>query len=116
MKQVRLVATVLVLSISVFPIAASADSSCSAHNDSGGTCSITCPSGQSASCSNTTGANPPICQCVSSGGNELSVSSKRDRKSASFSIDLMDHRLINDDHTRALGAYAVKIQGVTSKV
>lgn len=40
-----------------------AGSSCSAHNDAGDTCSVTCPVGQSASCSNGTGASPPTCEC-----------------------------------------------------
>ena len=47
-------------------------SSCSATNTNGDqTCSITCPAGQSASCSNGTGSTPPSCKCVgglSSGG------------------------------------------------
>ena len=38
-------------------------SSCSAHNDVGGTCSISCPDGKAASCSNGTGASSPVCEC-----------------------------------------------------
>ncbi len=38
-------------------------SSCSASNEAGGTCSITCPDGKSAVCHNATGANTPSCSC-----------------------------------------------------
>ena len=37
--------------------------SCSASNDVGDTCSISCPEGQSANCVNATGANQPDCFC-----------------------------------------------------
>lgn len=66
--KISLLVPLLVSTVAVLSIQALADSSCSAKNDSGGTCSITCPTGQSASCSDTTGANPPICKCVTPSG------------------------------------------------
>jgi hypothetical protein len=41
-------------------------SSCSATNDSGGMCSIDCPAGQSAQCTNGTGSSSPVCECEGS--------------------------------------------------
>lgn len=38
-------------------------SSCEASNDVGDTCSIECPAGESATCSNTSGASTPSCEC-----------------------------------------------------
>ena len=38
-------------------------SSCSASNDVGATCSITCPVGQAAECRPGTGASAPTCEC-----------------------------------------------------
>jgi hypothetical protein len=38
--------------------------SCSAKNENGGTCSVTCREGQTASCQNASGTNPPSCKCV----------------------------------------------------
>ena len=38
-------------------------SSCSASNESGGTCEVSCPAGQSANCQNASGSNPPSCTC-----------------------------------------------------
>ena len=40
-----------------------ASSSCSAHNDVGDTCTISCPEGQAAQCFNAAGAGTPQCQC-----------------------------------------------------
>jgi hypothetical protein len=37
--------------------------SCSAHNDQGDTCSISCPEGQAAMCSNASGGGTPSCSC-----------------------------------------------------
>jgi len=42
-----------------------ADSECSATNDNGDqTCSISCPAGQAATCSNGVGSSPPTCYCA----------------------------------------------------
>lgn len=41
-------------------------SSCNAHNDNGDTCSIDCPVGESAQCTNATGSSTPTCECSSS--------------------------------------------------
>ena len=38
-------------------------SSCSAKNDNGNTCSVTCPDGQTANCADGSGANAPSCTC-----------------------------------------------------
>jgi hypothetical protein len=38
-------------------------SSCSAKNDVGDTCSISCETGQAAHCSNASGAGSPTCEC-----------------------------------------------------
>lgn len=38
-------------------------SMCSAHNEVGDTCSVSCPDGQSANCQNASGANLPSCYC-----------------------------------------------------
>ena len=54
----------LAISVCASQPPALADSSCSATNSNGDKkCSITCPSGQSASCSDATGSNPPDCHC-----------------------------------------------------
>ena len=47
----------------VSSIITKADASCTAHNEVGDTCSISCDPGQSASCQNGTGATPPTCEC-----------------------------------------------------
>jgi hypothetical protein len=41
--------------------------SCSATNDVGGSCSIDCPVGESAECTNSTGASTPECRCTGGG-------------------------------------------------
>jgi hypothetical protein len=38
-------------------------SSCTAHNDNGGTCSVDCDAGKSAECSNASGSSAPTCEC-----------------------------------------------------
>jgi hypothetical protein len=54
----------LVLLTYLFQPPASADSSCSATSSNGDKkCSITCPAGQSAVCSDSTGSTPPDCHC-----------------------------------------------------
>lgn len=40
-----------------------AGSSCSAKNDLGDTCSISCPEGEAAHCTNGTGSASPTCEC-----------------------------------------------------
>lgn len=40
-----------------------AGASCSATNDVGDTCSVTCKEGETAECSNGTGASKPVCSC-----------------------------------------------------
>lgn len=72
MTRVFRFVTIVALTTLMQCIAGVADSSCSAKNETGGTCSVTCPSGQSASCSDTTGANPPICQCNPSNASQMS--------------------------------------------
>ena len=97
----------LLLSVSMLPTVASADSSCSAKNDAGGTCSVSCPSGQSASCSDTTGANPPICKCVSAEGSlarskksrRQDVAAKGNDKNGDIVVDL-DEKLAKDFRSR----------------
>jgi hypothetical protein len=39
-------------------------SSCSARNDAGKDCKITCQAGQSARCTNGSGSNEPSCACT----------------------------------------------------
>jgi hypothetical protein len=39
-------------------------SSCSAKNEKGGTCSTSCPTGQTAQCNDASGGNPPSCKCI----------------------------------------------------
>lgn len=53
-------ASVFFLISNAFPVGAN---SCSATNEVGDSCSISCPVGQSASCMNGVGVNPPRCEC-----------------------------------------------------
>ena len=54
----------LLAAILTAPLAGAAHaSSCSATNEVGDRCSITCPPGEAASCANTSGASTPICEC-----------------------------------------------------
>lgn len=55
----------MVLFLIIFNLFVSISYACTAKNDSGDTCEITCPVGQSASCFNATGASPPVCVCSS---------------------------------------------------
>jgi hypothetical protein len=43
---------------------AGSSSSCSARNDAGKDCNVTCQSGQSAACRNGSGTNAPSCTCT----------------------------------------------------
>lgn len=54
----------LLTAILAAPVAGGAHaSSCSATNEVGDRCSITCPPGQAASCANASGAGTPSCEC-----------------------------------------------------
>lgn len=54
------------LSALVMPALGFAQASCSAQNDRGDTCSITCAVGQAAVCSNAVGSGTPSCECQGS--------------------------------------------------
>lgn len=41
------------------------ESSCSAKNDAGGTCEVSCPVGEAAYCQDNVGALEPTCECRS---------------------------------------------------
>jgi hypothetical protein len=43
---------------------ANADSSCSAQNEQGTTCSVSCATGQQAYCVSPPNNNPPTCKCI----------------------------------------------------
>ena len=59
-----LIGLVIALAIVLAPSLGWSDSSCTATNDNGDqTCSISCPTGQSASCQNGTGSTAPVCSC-----------------------------------------------------
>ena len=57
---------ILFAAILVIPTTSFAQSSCSASNEEGDECSISCPVGQAAQCDNTTAGNKPICKCEAS--------------------------------------------------
>lgn len=63
----RLVATGALIMLSSFMtlLPAISQSSCTAYNEEGGTCSISCAEGQAATCYNASGANAPLCSCQS---------------------------------------------------
>jgi hypothetical protein len=59
----------LLVLISIFQINAFADSTCSASSTNGDqTCTVSCPSGQTAQCSNGSGSTPPDCHCSGTPG------------------------------------------------
>lgn len=60
-----LVHSLIVLALALLPHSALSQSSCAAQNENGDQrCSISCPAGQSASCSDATGSNAPSCTCA----------------------------------------------------
>jgi hypothetical protein len=61
--MIKLLDRLIIAFLSVGVVTSAKASSCSAHNDFGDTCTIDCPEGQSATCTNGIGANKPTCVC-----------------------------------------------------
>lgn len=55
---------VLAISLLFLPLISYGQSTCTASNDNGGTCSITCPEGQTALCLPGSGSSIPDCSCT----------------------------------------------------
>lgn len=88
----RMFGIVLLLAISSSEL--KAQSSCSATNDNQDqTCSISCPAGQAAQCTNGVGSSPPACECSGTPENALTRSGHFQLlKSSRF--ELLDNRAI----------------------
>lgn len=66
MKFQSVLSTLSACCFSMFLTMSNANAStCTATNQTGGICSVDCPEGQSASCQNVSGNQPPICRCLS---------------------------------------------------
>jgi len=50
-----------------------ADSMCSAHNEMGVTCSVSCKTGEQAYCVSPPNNNPPTCKCISATSGAIRV-------------------------------------------